>query len=318
VVCLHRYGVYGIALRSEIPLSLPEMRGGALGEITLRRGTSQFFTRALKGATLTGSSDWCQYADLEDGSSFMRWNSLGEFLVPAGGREIVALAEAGASMESFQVYLLGQALSFALVKQGLEPLHGTAVVAGHGAIVLLGDSGFGKSTLAASLMQAGYPLLTDDLLVARQNGRGVEAYPGPPRIKLFPKPARRFLGSAGGAAMNPTTHKQIIPIEGARRCATPVRLSAIYVLAAPSEMRRQRRVVIETLTAREAFLALIRHTFNTVIDDRGRLARQLEQTARLVESVPVRKLCYPRSLSRLGEVRDAILADSQKTYERTA
>src|SRR5204863_102769 len=102
----------------------------------------------------------------------------------------------GASAESFQVYLLGQALSFALVKQGLEPLHATVVVVDGQGVAFLGDNGYGKSSLAACFLEGGYRLLTDDLLLLKASGGDVLAYPGPPRIKLFPEVARRFLGDA--------------------------------------------------------------------------------------------------------------------------
>ena len=52
------------------------------------------------------------------------------------------------------------------------------------AVAFLGDSGFGKSSLAAYLLSAGDRLVTDDLLLL-QESEGFLAYPGPPRIKLF-------------------------------------------------------------------------------------------------------------------------------------
>jgi len=81
-----------------------------------------------------------------------------------------------------------------LLKQGIEPLHCTAVVVNGGAVGFLGDCGYGKSSLAAAFLQAGYPLLTDDLLVLKEEGRHFLAYPSFPRIKLFPEMAEAFLG----------------------------------------------------------------------------------------------------------------------------
>jgi hypothetical protein len=314
-----QYGVYGISLRSEIPLVLPECRGAALAHIDLKRGTPQAFSQAIAGTELTRRADWYHYAHLQDRSSYVRWRGLGEFLVSDRGRQILWDRAPEAPMESFQVYLLGQALSFALVKGGFEPLHGTAIVHQGQAIVLLGDSGFGKSTLAASFLAEGCPLLTDDLLLLRPSAAGMLAYPGPPRIKLFPDAARRLLPSAAaGVPMNSETNKHVIPLEAAQRCPGPVPLRAIYVLAPPHEMRRQRRVRIEPLPAREAFLALVSNTFNRYIADPDRLQRQVAESTGLLRSVPVRKLSYPRSLARLPEVREAILADSRLPHGRAA
>src|SRR5213080_1250086 len=151
---------------------------------------------------------------LADGSSYVRWDTVGEFLVSPDGLQVRCRQFDLASTESFQVYLLGQALSFALVNRGFEPIHATVVVVNGEAVVFLGDSGFGKSTLAAPFVSAGYPVLTDDLLILQPGTDRVLAYPGPARIKLFPKAARRFLrDAASGIRMNPDTEKLILPLD---------------------------------------------------------------------------------------------------------
>lgn len=306
------YGVYGIALHSEIPLNLVNLESPGFAEIELRSRTLDALREIIAGVELQGESGWHKWANLHDGSMYVRWNKLGEFWVAADGRQILCGRAPRTSIESFQVYLLGQALSCALVKQCLEPLHGTAIVDQGEAIVFLGDSKFGKSTLAASFVNAGYPLLTDDLLLLRPSKRGLEAYPGPPRLKLFPKTAHRFLSSAAARGrMNPITRKLIIPLSAQQTCADPVHLRAIYVLAGPEEMRSQRRVQIAPIVAREAFLALVSNTFNALIVDPARLQRQVIETALFLRDVPVKKLSFPRLLARLPEVRDAILTDSR-------
>ena len=104
--------------------------------------------------------------------------------------------------------MLGQALSFALVKQRFEPLHATVVVVDDQAVAFLGDNASGKSSLAACFLEAGYRLLTDDLLMLQESSNRVLAYPGPPRLKLFPKIASRFLGrTANRVQMNPDTEQ---------------------------------------------------------------------------------------------------------------
>jgi hypothetical protein len=304
--------VYGISLRSEIPLSLPECQGDEIARIELLHGTTEHFAEAIADAKLIDRADWCQSAHLDNGSSYVRWRGLGEFLVTADGKRIWCARAPDALPESFQVYLLGQALSFALVKGGFEPLHGTAIEHEGHAIALLGSSGFGKSTLAASFIAAGCRLLTDDLLLLRPGAGGLEAYPGPPRIKLHPDSARQILGpTATAVPMNPQTDKHVIGLDAAQRCQIPIPLRVIYVLTPPEEMHRLRRVRTVQLSARKAFFALVENTFNHYITDPDRMGRQLAQTSRLINLVPVRKLSYPRSYARLREVREAILADSQ-------
>jgi hypothetical protein len=309
-----RYGVYGICLHSDILLALPEFppdsQDSALAEIELSRATPESLSFATVGSELQQSEDWYEYSELPDGSIHVRWHGLGEFLVTGNGRRILCHQAPGASFESFQVYLLGQAISFALVRLGFEPLHGTVIVVNGEAIVLLGDSGFGKSTLAASFLNAGGSLLTDDLLILRPAVQRLDAYPGPPRIKLFPDSASRFFGSSAAAVpMNPETNKHVIPIRGPLRSASPAPVRAIYALTPPHEMQGDQPICIEELSAREGFLALLGNTFNCALVDSDRLRRQAAAASTILDCIAVKRLSYPRSLPRLREVREAILKD---------
>jgi hypothetical protein len=314
----YQYGVYGIFLRSDIPLLLPEHLGSALAEIELRSAPAGWFADLTRDAEIQEfDSSWYQYACLQDRSTYARWGDVGEFLVSADGKTIVCRQSNQASGESFRVYLLGQALSFALVKQGFEPLHATTVVVNGEAAVFLGDGGFGKSSLAACFLAAGHRILTDDLLILRETSKGILAYPGPDRIKLFPRVARKFLGEAAShVTMNTFTRKMIVPLRREQACATPVPLGAIYAIAAPRQVFRKQAIRIETLSPREAFFELVKNTFNYRIVDGERLERQFIETEHLVDAAPVKKLSYPRALDRLPAVRDAILCDLCREFEQ--
>jgi hypothetical protein len=315
-----RYSVYGISLRSEIPLPLPEHTDNALAEIELRTASADWFAHATRGAEITGAStSWYQYSTLQDRSIYARWKNVGNFLVSNDGRTIACRQFEQAAAESFSVYLLGQALSFALVKQGLEPLHATTVVVNGEAVVFLGSGGFGKSTLAACFLAAGHRILTDDLLILRETSRGVLVFPGPARIKLFARVARKFLGeAASGVPMNPFTRKIILPLSGEYVCETPVPLRAVYAIAAPRKGVRKQTIRIEPLSPREAFFELVKNTFNSRVVDAERLARQFVESAGLVGAAPVKRLSYPRDLDRLPAVREAVLCDLAGEYKGNA
>lgn len=310
----HTYGVYGITLRSQIQLALPESTGAGLAEIDLRMEAPSFFKNEIDGAPLKWSQfSTYQYAHLKDGSSYVRWDGLGEFWVSSDGRFIACGRLSDCPEESFQVYLLGQALSFALVKCGFEPFHATCVVMNGEAVAFLGDSGFGKSSLAAHCLKMGDRLLTDDLLLLQEHAEGFLAFPGPPRIKLLPEMARDILGSADhGVPMNPHGPKLVFPLKRNQICDSPVILRAIYELAPPIDMEDVEGVELESLTFREAFVELSCNTFNYVILDRERLHRQVTETARIATVLPVKRLCHPRSLESLVLARNAILEDLRR------
>ena len=307
----HRYCVYGIAVVSDTPLSLPNFAYGGLGQVECLSAPASVFLEARRGVDFDpGSNSWFRYASLHDGSTYVRWDTVGEFVVAADGRRITCRRLEDSVDESFQVYMLGQALSFALVKQGFEPLHATVVVVDDQAVAFLGDHAFGKSSLAASFLENGHRLLTDDLLMLQESSDGILAYPGPPRIKLFSRIASRFLGQAmNRVPMNAETDKLIVPIDEHQSCASPVALKVIYSLAAPREACRTPRASIEILTPREAFVELVKGTFNRRLVSRPRLARQFGVMSSLASRVPVRTLTYPRTIERLQEVQRVVIAD---------
>ena len=101
---------YGITLQSEIPLALPEQGHGDLGQIELRIAPASCFSEAARSLHLHPDSEsFYQTRFLRDGSTYVRWEGVGEFLISPDGRRITGRQCAEAHEESFQVYLLGQA-----------------------------------------------------------------------------------------------------------------------------------------------------------------------------------------------------------------
>jgi hypothetical protein len=311
----YRYCAYGVVVDSDMPLPLPGRHGESLrslGYVQIRTAPASAFSAAAEHARDAGHhvDDWHRYAELPDGSTYVWWGAVGEFVVTADGRGVICRQVEGSSLESFQVYLLGQALSFALVQQRLEPLHAAAVVVDGRAIGFLGSNGFGKSTLAACFLEAGYGLLTDDVLTLQESSGHVLAFPGPPRIKLFSRTARRFLSHNGDRGpMNAGTDKLIVPLDGRCACETPVPLAGLYSLTAPRHACRRDDVAIATMSPRDAFAELVKATFNRRLATPIRLARQFELMTGLARAVPVRQLTYARTFDRLEDVRDVVLAD---------
>jgi hypothetical protein len=307
----HWYKIYGISLCSEIQLSFPDSESMQSADVSLLAASSDFFLDATDGVIVNSSpTRWYKYARLDNGQSYLRWDELFEFLIDADGRHIWCGWLGAASLESLQVYLLGHALSFALVKQGYEPLHATSVVIDGQAIAFLGSSGFGKSSLAAAFLADGHRLLTDDMLLLRRTDGGYQAQPGPSRIKLFPKMARRFLeGTSSAVPMNSETEKLVLPLSADHRQPDPAPLRVLYALSAPREVRRKQRIQITSLTPRETFIELIRGTFNYLITGSERIERQYAECLGVASQVPARRISYPRVLSMLPTVRQAILSD---------
>src|SRR5271156_6346684 len=80
-----------------------------------------------------------------------------------GGREIVVDLAASAPALDVRGYLLGSIFVVLCQQRGLLPLHASAIAGKSGVAAFLGNSGQGKSTLAAHLAQRGFRVLADDV-----------------------------------------------------------------------------------------------------------------------------------------------------------
>jgi hypothetical protein len=302
------YPLYGICIHSELPLPCRSAATEGVPVVELRDGNSMAFAAVAEAH----ANDWFRHTRLQDGADHLHWKDHFQFLVAADGRRIDCRADPGRAPESLHAYLLGQVLSFALIKLGIEPLHGTAMRVGGGCIAFLGDCGAGKSTLAAALLGRGHALLTDDLLVLRRRGGGYVAHPGLPRLKIFPEVANAiFGGRANGVPLNDDTPKMILPLCGRQAAGEPLPLRAMYLLEPGADDTFRGPPEIVELTRRDAAVALMANTFNLVIRDPERLAGLFAFATEVAGRVPVKRLRYRRDLAELASVGAAVVADAE-------
>jgi hypothetical protein len=305
------YRLFGITVASPLALPTPVVRTDAAPDVVLRHGSRTRFAR-LPGdwPRSTKQPAWFLFRTLPDGTAYLRWTGLYEFLIAPGGRCIWYHRFDGTSPDSFHTQLLGQVLSFSLLAFGHEPLHATVIARRARAVALFGECGDGKSTLAASLLARGCSLVTDDVMVTERRANTWLVHPGVPRIKLFPDVARRLLGRVDGTPMNSGTSKLVVPLETGQAASAPVALRSIYVLpASGSAQVTGRRPRAEPLGGREAFLEIVRAAFNLQIVTRDRQSNQFAFATRLARDVPIHRLTYKRSFTALPAVADLLLSD---------
>jgi hypothetical protein len=234
------------------------------------------------------------------------WKEHFEFVVSASAKQVRWQKLKEVPNEVFFTYFLGQVLSYCLLARGIEPLHATAIIVNDNAVAFLGDSGLGKSTLAATFLERGYTLLTDDVLALEFGGKSVWARPGIARVKLNPDTADAVFGGRRSIPMNSFTSKMIFPLNDAQHGNRLVPLQALYVLPhKPSKSR----ILIRRLSGRSSFLPIVQNTFNDTVLHPDRLKQQFAVAARLASLIPIKRLSYPKRLDMLSAVADAILVD---------
>lgn len=192
-------------------------------------------------------------------------------------------------------------------------LHGSAVMIEGGAVAFVGETGRGKSTLAASFASAGHPVITDDCLMLEHGRDGLRAVPTYPSLRLW-EDAADTLGRPLGRRQQVAEYSpklrfsarwsRTIPF-----CVDPVPLRCVYVL---DRLAARRPVEIERLSQREAFIQLIRFGFRLDPQHPARLLREMDRVADLARLVPVCRLRMPWHLQALPSVRHAVMSDVQK------
>jgi hypothetical protein len=303
---VHR--LYGIRIRTPWPV-----RGATAydesWDVEFAAGDANTLARAASFVPAEQDSRWAQYATLPDGSAYRRWTNLFEFLVTADARRIYARALSAADEEAMLAYLLVDALSFSMVRLGREPLHATAVSTDRGVLAFLGNSGDGKSTLAALLLRHGCKLMTDDMLILTRAGGRWLAQPGPPRLKLYRHMADHVLGPAPERVpMNRHTTKLIIPLDPSDCASEADALTGIYILVDGADAQGS-DPVIQRLSPAAAFPRVLAHTAGHYPSEAARLKRQFAFATALVQEIPIKTIAYRREQTEMPALRDAVLAD---------
>ena len=206
---------------------------------------------------------------------------VGEFAVTADAISVTAL-EPAVTDAAMAETLLGPPMALALALQGVWCLHASAVTVDGQVIAFAGESGNGKSTLAAYLNAAeegGWRRLADDTLPVSLGPNGLVALPHFPQHKL---------PEAGQYPVNAPTH---------------LSLAAVYVLAPPGGADA---VSLRRLDPRQAMQALIRHTVAARLFDKSLLAAHLDFCAETAARIPVWRLAYPHQRENLPQVRVTI------------
>lgn len=205
----------------------------------------------------------------------------------------------GACEDAVRHVLLDQALPRLLAQQAVLMLHGALVRLQSGKCVLiLGESGRGKSTFAGACHATGATLRTDDGARVEVRDDGVYAWPTYPSLRLLPDSLGTLFAQVhdSGRPMAGYSAKRRLDLSDTDPAA-PERLDAVVVLGAPAEAFGTRH-----LQGNEACMALTRHGFQLDLSDLGNVSQLFAKTASLSNRIPVLELAYPRRFELLPAV----------------
>jgi hypothetical protein len=305
--------LFGLRLTSELPLTTPMILVDGASELTFAFSEER---SSWVEDLLPAYQSPLRLSRGESISSLYRINGLEALAFPFGleylfqPKRITGRAASPQARDLVEGHFLGPVLSYWLERQGIPTLHASAINLDGRAVGFLSAQRGGKSGLAAAFLQAGHPLLTDDILPIEESAGTFLGRSGYPQMRMWPDEAAHFLG---GFEDLPRVHPQISKRRvaiGEGRWGTfqesALPLAALYV----PERREGGPIEIEPLSRSAAVIELVRQSFSPhLVQAVGLQPSRLDLFARLVRQVPVRRLLYPSGFERLPEVVAAVRGD---------
>lgn len=225
-------------------------------------------------------------------------------LTPDG--RIVCQPIPGAWPDFVRAHCVGRVLATALYLDGWLPLHGSAVALEDGVVAFLAPKGFGKSSLALALSQAGAPLATDDTLPVEPTVPP-QAWPGVHCLRIR-EDALAALGVPTAGEATREGKRIFHPSSTGAVLDRPRPFAAIYILAPTLDGNAGDEVRRVPFSPTVAALAVVAHVKIGRMLGSDAAATMLARVANVVNMVPVHRLVLPRDLSRLPEAVQQLLA----------
>jgi hypothetical protein len=223
------------------------------------------------------------------------------------GRRVIVSVSTRDEPETVARAVLTGGLNAVAYQRGLLPLHASAIEIGQNCLAFCGESGAGKSTVAAALAQAGYPLLCDDLVVVHVDRDGCPlVWPSIMRPKLTRHSMELLDGTV--TALSPVAEWDMKAVTqvGQRASYGPRRLAAIYLFGSgEAAMCRLSRL--------EAATMLYRCLRNREwLERAGTAAAVRQRWLELVSRIPIILVMPPREHFALSALVQTLIDSWQR------
>lgn len=236
---------------------------------------------------------------------YLQIKNVAKYLV-RDGRHITIDPLPGAANEQVRIFLLGTSLGVLLHQRDILPLHGSAVATMKGCALFLGESGVGKSTIAAALSYHGLRIVTDDICaISFKNSKNIEVHSSYPQLKLC-QDSTKYL------QIPPETLTQV-PLDfekfSVQTCRnffqTSLRLSHIFIL----DSHNNPDINIEPITGVQKFIEITNNIYRGSLVEKLHLTeQQFSNCAKLCNNISnVFKVLRPKNIFLLDELTKRLL-----------
>jgi hypothetical protein len=248
------YSVCGLRLRSELHLDLPPSAEDSWDVDVLWGEDIEDSAAPPPGRPIASfiHDDVAWYTATVTASGYvLRFKNCGEFFIAADLTRLEVRRDRSGEVELLPILLAGTVSAFLLALRGETVLHASAVAIGGAALAFVGQSGRGKSTIAALLCVGGAELVTDDVLTI-DTGPPVTCTGGASELRLRPSAASIGEGRPGTTARTTADDRLALGVKTAPQ--RPLPLAAIVI---PSPSRTSSNVEFTRLEPSTALFALL-------------------------------------------------------------
>ncbi|EDL48944.1 HPr kinase/phosphorylase [Erythrobacter sp. SD-21] len=216
-----------------------------------------------------------------------------------GGHTIRLHPGLTADLPELRLFTLGSAWGALGYQRGFAMWHGSAVEMAGRTVLLCGDAGAGKSTMAAALCARGARLLADDLSRIEPGEEGARIYPSSARLKLGSEAIERF-GWQDAVLQRDYFRDEKF------HCAAPQHRAGerAQELHAIISLEESDGLDLTRLNGAEALETAMRETMYRpeMLDALGAWGHQGGLAAQIVAQCPVYRMRRPKDFTALDEV----------------
>jgi hypothetical protein len=293
----NNYTAYGLNIASCIPC--PELSPG-LGtpDVIVRYGAmpKSLDPTGEKGSAYEANPDHLYFSI----------DGVAKYLV-SQGKDILIDRAAKAEDSEVRLFLLGSAFGALLFQRGLLPLHGSAIEVHGGCVVILADSGLGKSTIAGVFRNRGYRIIADDVCVVSLKEDGLPmVLPGYPQLKLGMDVAKELSDDPQSLVrIHPKVEKVSLLLQE-EFCRESLPLHRLYIL----ETSPHGEFNLEPLKGVEKLAAIINNTYRLgFIEGLGIKVSHFKQCVAVAKHTPLTRVTRPAETFLLNELAQLLEED---------
>lgn len=173
---MKKYSVFGLNVLSELDLEKNDVEFDT-ADVTISYGK---IPEIFNHEVIHSNNNIIKYNTRQ---LVYRVNNIASFFIEDGNKIIIEPFIKN-DEKTIKIFLNGLAFSALFAQRGVSIFHGSCLKKDDQCLLIMGDSGAGKSSLSTGLIKEGYKFITDDIIVFDINHDDLVVYPGFPESKL--------------------------------------------------------------------------------------------------------------------------------------